>query len=199
MKTGWEARLNLRYSREGARTVLCEKSHVGPLVVQKAFYPEGPSVCHSVILHPPGGVAAGDSLSIASTAGQDAHALLTTPGATKWYRSTGPIAEQSVTLSVATGGSLEWLPQENIMFDRAQVRMRHLVHLAEGARYIGWDITRLGRTASGERFAAGDFRSRTEVVQAGRRLWGHQAGRRPSGHQLDAFLKRLELFRSRLS
>jgi urease accessory protein len=172
---GWQARLELDYERKDQHTRLTGRRHTGPLVVQKPFYPEGPAVCHSVILHPPGGIAAGDSLSIETTASAGAHALLTTPGATKWYRSAGPTAGQDVTLSIGAGGSLEWLPQENIAFDRAQVRMRHLVHLAEDAQYIGWDITRLGRTASGERFAAGEFRSRTEILRAGRRLWGDYA------------------------
>ena len=80
-----------------------------------------------------------------------------------------------VALAIGAGASLEWLPQENIVFDRAHVRMITLVDLAEGACYIGWDITRLGRTASGERFEAGELRSRTEVQRAGRRLWGDYA------------------------
>lgn len=173
--SGWLARLELGYECRDGSTRLTHRRHTGPLVVQKPFYPEGPEVCHSVVLHPPGGVAGGDLLEIEVSTKRDAHSLLTTPGATKWYRSAGPIAEQRVALEVAEGASLEWLPQESIVFDRARVRMQSSVALAEGGRYIGWDVTRLGRTASGERYDAGELRSRTEIVRAGRRLWGDYA------------------------
>jgi urease accessory protein len=172
---GWQAKLELGYTCEDGVTRLTRRRHVGPLVVQKPFYPEGRELCHSVLLHPPGGVAGGDRLEVEIAVSAGAHALITTPGAAKWYRSAGPLAEQRITLASGAGGSLEWLPQENIVFDRAQARMSTLVQLDEGACYIGWDITRLGRTASGERFDAGELRSRTEVLRAGRRLWGDYA------------------------
>ena len=173
--SGWGARLELGYEHEDGATRLTRRQHVGPLMVQKPFYPEGRALCHSVLLHPPGGIAGGDRLEVEVTVGAEARVLVTTPGATKWYRSAGPVARQRTTLVVGAGGSLEWLPQENIVFDRAQARMITRVDLAEGACYIGWDITRLGRTASGERFNAGELRSRTEVQRAGRRLWGDYA------------------------
>jgi urease accessory protein len=173
--SGWAARLELGYECENGVTRLTRRHHVGPLMVQKPFYPEGVDVCHSLLLHPPGGIAGGDRLEVEVRVGSEARALVTTPGATKWYRSAGPVARQDMALVVGAGASLEWLPQENIVFDRARARMTTRVDLAEGACYIGWDITRLGRTASGERFAAGELRSRTEVQRAGRRLWGDYA------------------------
>jgi urease accessory protein len=172
---GWAARLELGYEHEDGVTRLTRRRHVGPLRVQKPFYPEGPDVCHSLLLHPSGGIAGGDRLEVELTAGAQARVLVTTPGATKWYRSAGPTAKQRAKLVIGAGASLEWLPQENIVFDGAHVRMITQVDLAEGACYIGWDITRLGRTASGERFEAGEFCSRTEVQRAGRRLWGDYA------------------------
>ncbi|HYL20010.1 MAG TPA: urease accessory protein UreD [Burkholderiales bacterium] len=173
--SGWRARLELGYECRDGTTRLTSRRHTGPLVVQKPFYPEGPEVCHSVVLHPPGGIAGGDLLELDVTVSGRARSLITTPGAAKWYRSAGPTAEQVVRLQVGEGASLEWLPQENIVFDRSRVHMRTLVNLAQGAHYIGWDVTRLGRTASGERFDAGELRSRTEILRAGRRLWGDYA------------------------
>jgi len=171
----WHAKLELGYDCDGGATRLARRRHVGPLMVQKPFYPEGRELCHSVLLHPPGGVAGGDRLEVEINVSTGAHALITTPGATKWYRSAGPLAEQRTTLAISAGGSLEWLPQENIVFDRARARMSTQVQLEEGACYIGWDITRLGRTACGEHFDAGELRSRTEILRAGRRLWGDYA------------------------
>jgi len=168
---GWRARLELSYEHTDGATRLTCRRHVGPLMVQKPFYPEGGGVCHSVLLHPPGGIAGGDRLEVDVCVSGGARALITTPGAAKWYRSSGPVAEQATTLAVGTAASLEWFPQESIVFDRARARMSSRVELAEGACFIGWDITRLGRTASGERFDAGELRSGTEVLQAGRRLW----------------------------
>src|SRR5690606_15009169 len=143
-------------------------SHHGPLRVQRPFYQEGESVCQSIVIHPPGGIVAGDCLAIAATAARGAHALLTTPGATKWYRSTGPEASQGVKLCVEPEAVLEWMPLESIVFDGARVDQRLRVDLAQGARYVGWEITCFGRTASGERFAHGRLRQRTEVYQGTR-------------------------------
>jgi urease accessory protein len=171
----WQARLQLRYERADGSTRLTHRKHSGPLLVQKALHPEGDEVCHSLLVHPPGGIAGGDRLEIDVTVGERARALITTPGAAKWYRSSGPAAEQRATLAVGLGASLEWFPQESIVFDGARMRASARVELAEEACFIGWDITRLGRTASGERFGAGELRSRFEVLQAGRRLWGEYA------------------------
>src|SRR5438094_9519722 len=108
----WKARLSLSFARDGNRSVLAGRSHEGPLVVQKPLYPEGGAICHAIVVHPPGGIAGGDELALSATVGDGAAALLTTPGAAKWYRSAGPWAKQSVAFDVE--GTLEWLPQETI-------------------------------------------------------------------------------------
>ncbi len=174
-QAGWEARLALTYSAAGFGTRISRREHCGPLRVQKSFHPEGPEVCHSLILHPPGGVVGGDRLDIKIDAQANAHALVTTPGAAKWYRSVDLQSEQKVHLSVAAEASLEWLPQENIVFSGANTRWLHRVDLASQASYVGWDITCLGRPVSRETFALGTLRSRTEIFQDGKPLWSDQA------------------------
>jgi len=150
----WHASLALRVRDAGGRSLLaCE--HRGPLRVQKALYPEGDAPCHAVILHPPGGIAGGDVLQISVEVDAHAHALVTTPGAAKWYKANGRVATQHVRLDVA--GALEWLPQEAIVYDAAEVRSSIDIQLQPGASMIGWDIVALGRHAAGERFAHGVF------------------------------------------
>ena len=170
-QTGWHAQLALDYVRRGERTVLAARRHDGPLVVQKPFYPEGDAVCHSIIVHPPAGIAGGDELRIEARTQSDAHALLTTPGAGKWYRSAGPWAHQHIAFDVAAGACLEWLPQETIIFDGALADLRLEVRLQADARFIGWDILCLGRTGADERFMTGECRTRTQLQRDGRPLW----------------------------
>lgn len=169
---GWKASLDLRFEARGARTVLAHNLHEGPLRVQKALYPEGDPVCQVLVLHPPAGIAGGDALRIGVGVGAGAHAQITTPGAGKWYKSLGPLATQDVLLDVASGAALEWLPQEVIVFDRAQARASTTIRLAENAHCIGWDIVCLGRQASGEDFRAGSFRQRLRLERPdGSPLW----------------------------
>ena len=163
----WHAELHLGFARDGERTALVENRHLGPLRVQKALYPEGSPVCQAILLHPPSGIAGGDHLKICATVGTGAHAQLTTPGAGKWYRTSGAEASQDIELSVAEGATLEWLPQETIVFDGAQARMHTRVSLAADSRFIGWDILCLGRTASGERFDTGRFELHYRIERAG--------------------------------
>ena len=167
----WEAELTLCYEQRAQRSVLTQRQHRGPLVVQKPFYPEGDAVCHSIIVHPPGGIVAGDRLSINVNVAAGAHALITTPGATKWYRSEGALAEQHIALQVAPGARLEWLPQEAIVFNSARARQTIAVELADDARYVGWDILVLGRIASQERLTQGHYEQAWRVTRNGVPLW----------------------------
>jgi len=139
--------------------------------VQRPFYPEEPDVCHSVMLHTAGGVVGGDRLSLNFRLGPNAHTLITTAAAGKIYRSNGLEARQSIQMQVATGACLEWFPQEIIVFNGAIYRQDLRVELDPGASWLGWEITRFGRSARGERFLQGEWRSHTEIWQQGRPLW----------------------------
>ena len=167
--SSWKASLALEFGFADRKTTLGRKVHDGPLVVQKPLYPEGPGICHAIVVHPPGGIAGGDELNLQVATGNGAAALLTTPGATKWYRSAGPLAKQHAAFDVQ--GALEWLPQETIVFDGARAEASYDVNLGAAAGLIGWDIVCLGRTGSGERFARGSFRNSICVRREGRLLW----------------------------
>jgi len=182
----WLARLDLGFARRDAATVLTRRTHFGPLRVQKALYPEGEAICHALLLHPPAGIAGGDQLEISIDVGADAHALLTTPGAGKWYRSTGPRASQSLDLRVNANASLEWSPQESIVFNAARADLRAHIRLAPGARFIGWDSLCLGRRAAGETFCAGDLTLNTRIERAGRLIWLERGALAGGGPLLDS-------------
>lgn len=165
--TGWHARLDLGFTARAGSTVLARRAHRGPLHVQRAFYPEGKDCAHVYVLHPPGGVVGGDGLEINVHVESAAHALITTPAAGKFYGSAGATATQTITAQVAAHGTLEWLPQEAIVYDGARVQSRLRVELHESARFAGWEMLCLGRPGAGEVFAAGRMLQAIELWREG--------------------------------
>lgn len=153
---GWHARLQLDYHRDGERTTALDR-HEGPLRVLQRLYPEGPGICHHVLVHPPGGIVGGDRLELALQLGAGTHALLTTPGATRFYRSDGAGALQTLTARLAPGARLEWLPLETLAYDGCIAENRMRFELEAGAALIGWDVLALGLPAAGAAFERGSY------------------------------------------
>lgn len=182
-RPAWHARLQLGVALRDGRSVLGRCEHHGPLRIQKVLYPEGPGLAQLLMLHPPSGIAGGDALEIGVHAESGACALLTTPGAGKWYKSAGRVARQSVRLRVDAGAALEWLPQEAIVFDRAEAEQVLHVDCHGSARCIGWDIAVLGRLGSDERFEHGRWQQRIDLCRDGERLWAER-GRVDGGDPL---------------
>ncbi|MEH2066554.1 MAG: urease accessory protein UreD [Nostoc sp.] len=168
---GWHGKLNLVYADRQGETQLIYNHQQAPLKVQRPFYPEGEKVCHSVILHTAGGVVGGDRLSSNIHLQTQAQALITTAAASKIYRSNGLQARQTIQMQVDAGACLEWLPQETILFNDAIYRQDLRVELATGGSWLGWEITRFGRSARGEKFLQGEWRSHTEIWQQDVPLW----------------------------
>ncbi len=160
--TGWKAHLQLSFKKQTTKTVLGRCDSFGPLRVQRPFYPEE-NLAHVYILHPPAGVVGGDQLNIEINVQQNAQALCTTPGSGKFYLSAGEWATFNQTLNIADGASLEWLPQENILFAGAKVKARTKITLHNDAKFIGWEVNCLGRPSSGEVFDHGAFDSQLEL------------------------------------
>jgi urease accessory protein len=169
---GWQAELRLRFNGDtphllakgaapAGRTRLVERHHEGPLVVQRPFYPEG-DPCHVYLVHPPGGVVGGDALRVDVQVDARAHALITTPAATKFYRCEGRHSSQTQELRAARA-TLEWLPQENIFYRGAEVRTATRVQVDGNSRFIGWEINCLGLPARGEPFDTGTLRLDLEL------------------------------------
>ena len=158
----WHARLQLDYTLENARTV-ARFQHDGPLRILQSLYPEGDAICHNVLVHPPGGLVGGDTLNIQVSAGNGSHALLTTPGATRFYRSGGERAVQQTRLQLNQGARLEWLPLEAIAYSGCIAENRLLLELAAGAEMIGWDVTALGLPQADQPFMQGSLLQHIEM------------------------------------
>jgi urease accessory protein len=166
---GWQAELRLRFAvgggAAGTRTRLAHRSHRGPLVIQRPFYPEG-DPCHVYLVHPPGGVVGGDGLRVDVEVEAGAHALITTPAATKFYRSPQRASSQlqEARLNDAT---LEWLPQENIFYPGAETHTATRVHVDANSKFIGWEIACLGLPAREQAFDVGTLRLDLELWKSG--------------------------------
>ena len=170
----WQASLTLGFADDAGTTRLFNNIHYGPLRVQKALYPEDTKVCHAIVVHPPGGVVGGDQLAIDIGVGDGAHAFITTPGAAKWYKANGKVSRQAVHLHLNENAALEWLPQETIFFDTANVVLEQHVELAAGATFIGCEILCMGRRGSGEVFNTGTVTQRSSIRRDGKLIWWEQ-------------------------
>ena len=153
---GWQANLNLQFRRSGCKTLVSRRSHKGPLRIQKPFYPPD-GVCHVYILHPPGGVVGGDELGTSVEVFSNASALITTPASAKIYRSAGATSQITCNLKVGEGASLEWLPQDTVLFGGSRVHQATTVRLEPGSHFCGWEICSMGRPASGDDYSTGEF------------------------------------------
>lgn len=168
---GWHGSLDLTLNHQAGKTVPFWSKTAAPLRLQRPFYPEGDAVCHSVIVHTAGGIVGGDRLTLALKLEPHSRALVTTAAANKVYRSSGAIASQSTTLQLAAQTTMEWFPQETIVFNGANFQQSLRVDLTDSAIWLGWDITRFGRSARGEQFIKGRWRSDTEVWQGNHPIW----------------------------
>ncbi|MEN5279448.1 urease accessory protein UreD [Brucella sp. TWI432] len=165
--SGWKGELELWFACADATTRLVRRRHIGPLAVQRPFYPEDDGSAHVYLLHPPGGVAGGDRLEIFCHLDDSAKAVVTTPGATKFYRSDSDDSVQNVKINVGRGAVCEYLPQETILFGGSKVSVSTEVALKSDSVYLGWEIFSFGRPAAGEDFAAGRVRQRVTIMREG--------------------------------
>ena len=158
-RSQWDASLRLVFDRTDGQTKLSERAHKGPLYVQKPFYPEGKEHPHVYILHPPGGIVSGDCLEVDIDVSKGASGLVTTPGATRFYRAreNNGVQTQDTQIIVREGASFEWFPMETIIFNKANVRISTTIDLEEGGNFIGWEISCFGRPASSDLFTEGAF------------------------------------------
>lgn len=165
----WQADLELALIKKHNGTRLTRNRHTGPLYVQKPFYPEGQDCAHIYLLHPPGGLVSGDTLTVDVNLDADAHALITTPGAARMYkaRKTSPVQKQQNTLRVADNAALEWFPMEAIVYNGAAAELSTKIELGSNSHIMAWEITCFGLAASASPFEQGYFKQRYCIEQNG--------------------------------
>ncbi len=166
-QNGWIAELELRFSKSKSKTFLSTRKHIGPLTIQRPFYPEG-DLCHLYLLHPPGGIVGGDQLSIEVNTDSNSSSLLTTPGATKVYRTSDhKHSTINQNFIVAEDSSFEWLPMETIVFPGANSQFSSKLLLSGNARIAAWEVYCLGRPAINESFDFGSLNFSLELWRDG--------------------------------
>ena len=158
----WHAQLDLNYTHEAGRTV-ARHLHTGPLRILQSLYPEGDDICHNVLIHPPGGLVGGDTLELNVKVAPSSHALITTPGATRFYRSAGELAVQRTRITLEAHARLEWLPLEAICYNQCHALNHLQIELQPGAEVMGWDITSLGLPSAEQPFTLGQLQQHIEI------------------------------------
>jgi urease accessory protein len=156
-RIGRDGRLRLVFERRGGRTVLTRSGWTLPLQILAPLDLDDPATIVSM-LNTTGGLVGGVRLVVDVNAGADTHVCLTTPSATRIYRTTGAPAVQEVRLRVGAGALLEWLPDHAIPFAGSAFRQSIHVEMGRGARLVLVDAFSVGRVARGEawRFATLD-------------------------------------------
>lgn len=167
----WQGVINLVYEYQPQETKVKSVFSQAPFKIQQSFYPEGKSICHSVILHTAGGIAGDDILSQNIHLCPQSQVLITTPSATKIYRCQEKKAIQDITIQLDHNSYLEYLPQEAIAFNQANFEQKMRVNLAENACYLGWEIIRFGRSARGEIFNQGKWLNYLEIYRENKPIW----------------------------
>jgi urease accessory protein len=148
-RVGRDGFLDLAFALRGARTIVTRSRWTVPLQVMAPLALDDSAAVVS-ILNPTGGLVGGDRLAIDVEVDDGAHACLTTPSATKVYRTAGDVSEQRVRLRVGRGATLEWVPDHTIPYAGSAFRQSIDVEVAAGAALVLVDAFSAGRVARGE-------------------------------------------------
>jgi urease accessory protein len=163
-------RAELGFARTPRGTALRHLFHAAPLRVLFPT-PEPDDLPLAALVNVGGGLAGGDSLEVEVRLAEGTRASVTTPAAEKVYRSPDDVTRVSTALHVSADATLEWLPQETILFEGARLERRMRAHLAPGARLLAAEMLVFGRVARGERLTQGALFDSWRIWRDGRLHW----------------------------
>ncbi len=154
----------------GGATVLADLYQRSPA---KAMFPriDGKDCREVVFLNTAGGIAGGDRLHFALTASDGAIITATTQTAERVYRALREPGRVTTQIEARGGATLEWLPQETIVFERGRLVRETVIHCDSTARVLAMDWLLLGRIASGETLLTAEIRDSWRVHRDGRLIW----------------------------
>ena len=169
-RVGRDGFLRLRFARSGGNTILAQSRFSLPLqVLTPLTLADGAS--YLMLLNPTGGVLGGDHLITEILQEAGTHVCLTTPSATRIYRTAEKPAILETVIRVGEGATLEYFPDHVIPHKGSSLRQSVRIEMARGSRAIVLDSMASGRVAHGERWAFTELDSRTEVYALGRPVY----------------------------
>ena len=119
-----------------------------------------------------GGITGGDRFTLDVSVEQGARLSITTQAAERAYRAqSGEVGSVTTDIVVQDGGSLNWLPQELILFDRCALRRRLNIELAPKARLLMVEPIVFGRAAMPEVLNDVMFQDRIRITREGRPVY----------------------------
>lgn len=178
-RVGRDGFLGLRFERRFGKTILAHCRFRLPLqALSPIELADGTS--YLMLLNPTGGVVGGDVLLTRIVQDADTRVCLTTPSATRVYRTTSQSAAQETEIEIGEGASLEYLPDHVIPYRDSQFRQSLRVKMAPGSRAIFWDALAAGRVARGERWDFDELDSLVEISRCKRPIFFNRTRIRPA-------------------
>ena len=162
----WQASIKLEFKKDKDKTIMVRNLHYGPLVVQKPFYSE--VACHVYLLHPPGGVASCDHLSVEAKANEHSQVLITTPGATKFYKGENNCSLFEQNFYVEENASLEYLPAQNIFYKGTHTKVKTTFYLKDNSRFAFRDVSKCGMKDEERPFENSSLFNTVTIIENGK-------------------------------
>lgn len=173
-RVGRDGFLRLRFARSGRATILARSRFSLPLqALTPLTLADGSS--YLMLLNPTGGVLGGDHLVTEIVQEPGTHVCLTTPSATRIYRTTEKPAILETMIRVGEGATLEYFPDHVIPHAGSVLRQSLRVEMERGGRAIILDAMASGRRAHGEQWKFRELDSRIEVDLCGNPVYINRA------------------------
>jgi urease accessory protein len=181
-RVGRDGYLRLQFERRGESTILSQSRFTLPLQALTPLALED-GTAYLMLLNPTGGVLGGDRLVTEIIQEKDTHICLTTPSATRIYRTSQQPAVIETVIRLGEGATLEYLPDHVIPHIGSGLRQSLRVEMARGSQAILLDSIAAGRVARAERWNFTEIDSRTEVVVCGKPAFLNRTKINPAAQQ----------------